>query len=232
MITKKQYIRLTIVLSIPLLALGSWLAANKIIFSSHSVILCDEFDSHISCFSISATEESANNLLYENDAVRLWGARLEGGFHHPVVIRGHSEIKSIDGEAQAPPVDGGRKILSLPPKSIGNRVSIWNRVFSSCEIAPLLDDDKNWGYSCRGDVGDPDFSPDNFYFQSEDTNKKFQEAIKIIAKHRLENESMEIRALIASLLTPIVSYLLLSAVIFLLVKTSKYVIYGRRSGAA
>ena len=224
MITKKQYFRLTIVLAIPLLALGLWLADKEVLLPRHHVINCEEFDSHISCSSMSTTKSGADKWLYRNGAVRLWEARLAGGFHHPIVTLGHSEIKFVDGKTiTTPPIDGGvKKVLSLPPKSIEDNT------FASCGISPFADDNKNWGYSCIGG----DLIPDSFYFQDEQTNQKFQEARRLIGEQRIENEAMEIRAFFASLLTPIISYLLLSATLFLLIRIAKYVIYGRSSSAA
>lgn len=224
MINKKQYIRLTIVLVIPLLTLGWWLADEEVLIPRHHVINCEEFDSHISCYSFSATKDTADNWLHRNGAVRLWGALLEGGFHHPIVTLGHSEIKFVDGKTiTLPPTDGGiKKFLNLPPSSNANSS------FASCEIAPFADDIKNWGYSCSG----YDFIPDSFYFQDEQINHKFQEARKLIGKQRASDESMEIKAVFVSFLTPIISYFLLSASLFILIKIVKYVIYGRKSSAA
>lgn len=224
MINKKQYIRLTIVLVIPLLAFGWWLADEEVLLPRHHVINCEEFDSHISCYSFSATKNTADNWLHRNGAVTLWGARLSGGFHHPIVTLGHGEIKYVDGKTiRLPPTDGGiKKFLNLPPRSIEDRSS------ASCEISPFADNIKNWGYWCFG----YDFIPDSFYFQDEQTNHKFQEARKLIGELRTSDENMEIRAIFISFLTPIISYLLLSASLFFLIKIVKYVIYGRKSGAA
>lgn len=224
MINKKQYTRLTIVLVIPLLALGWWLADEEVLLPRHHVIFCEEFDSHITCNSISSTKSETHKLLYQNGAVRLWGAHLAGGFHHPVVTLGHSEIKFVDGKTiTLPPSDGGIKnILNLPPRSIKNRS------FASCEISPFADDIKNWGYSCSGN----DLIPDSFYFQDEQTNNKFQEARKLIGEQRTKDEKTEIIALFASFLAPITFYLLLSAVLFLLMKVVKYVICGRKRSTA
>lgn len=224
MITRKQYIRLTIVLAIPLLGLGWWIAHEEVILPRHHVIYCEEFDSHIACYSISATEIEANTGLHKNGAVRLWGARLAGGFHHPIITLGHSEIKLVDGRTiTLPPTDGGvEKFLSLPPKSIEDSL------FSSCEISPFANDLKNWGYSCSG----YDLIPDSFYFRDEQTNHKFQEARKLIGELRTEGEKLEIRAIFFSFLAPILFYFLLSLALFLLIKVTKYVIYGRDGGAA
>lgn len=222
MINKKQYIRLTIVLAIPLLSLGWWLANEEVLFPKHHVIYCEEFSSHITCNSVSATKSEADYWLYRNGAVRLWGARLVGGFHHPIVTLGHSEIKLIDGKTvKLPPIDGGiKKFLTLPPKSIEDRT------FSSCEISPFADDIKKWGYSCIGS----ELIPDNFYFQNEQTNNKFQEARKLIREKKIQNEQLETRALLFSVLAPFIFYLLLSVLLLFLIKTVKYVIYGRKSG--
>lgn len=224
MINKKQYIRLTIVLVTPLLAFGWWLATEEILIPRHHVIYCEEFDSHITCSSDSATKSGADNLLYRNAAVRLWGARLSGGFRHPVVTLGHSEIKFVDGKTITfPPTHSGiKKFLTLPPKSIESNT------FASCEISPFADDTKNWGYSCIGG----DLIPDSFYFQDEQTNHKFQGAIKLIGELRKKNEKIEIRAIFSSFLAPVLFYFLLSLALFLLIKITKYVIYGRNGGAA
>ena len=133
-------------------------------------------------------------------------------------------MKYVDGKMIThPPTDGGiKKFLSLPLRSIEDSA------FASCEISPKFADNINWGYSCIGG----DLIPDSFYFQDEQTNHKFQEARKLIGEQRTKDEKLEIRALFASFLTPIIFYFLLSASLFLLIKIAKYVIYGRKSGAA
>lgn len=134
------------------------------------------------------------------------------------------EIKVVDGKTiTLPPIDGGiKKFLTLPPKSIESST------FASCEISPFADDTKNWGYSCIGGG----LIPDSFYFQDEQTNHKFQEARKLIGELRTKNEKLEIRAIFASFLAPILFYFLLSLALFLLIKITKYVIYGRNGGVA
>lgn len=213
MIHKRQYIRLTIVLLIPLLALGWWLASEEVLLPRHHVIFCEEFSSRITCNSVEVRKDEADNLLRSYGAVRLWGARL-GGFHHPIVSLGLSEI---------PPVDRGiNKTLTLPPRSIKDNP------FASCEIFPVADTISVWSYSCMGG----DWDGDRFYFQDEQTDNKFREAVKLIDEESAKNEKLKTKALSFSLLAPFIIYFLLSLSFFLLIKIFKYVIYGHKKKTA
>ena len=215
---KRQYYGLTVVLVIPLLLLGWWLAENEKVLPLHNVIYCQESDSDINCNSISATKSEANQALYQNAAVRLSGARLERGFNHSVVTLGRTELKFVDGEMiELPPVGGGvKKNLSLPPRSIQGKI------FSYCEINPYSDSEKYWGYSCSGSG----MASEGFYFEDEGTSKKFKNAKNKIEEQIKNNEAMNIYGLFATVLTPIIFYLISSLVIFLLVKIVRYVVYG------
>ena len=224
MISSKQYRRLTVVAVIPLLLLGWWLAENEKILPLHNLIYCQESDSAITCNSISATKKEANSALYQNAAVRLWGAKLEGGFNHSVITLGHSEIKVVNGEtATVPPTDGGiKKLLILPPRSIqGN-------MFASCEISPYANSDKNWGYSCIGG----DLVPDSFYFFDESTSQKFLKAKLLIEEQKKKDEAMSIRGLIFTMSTPLIGYLVISIALFLLSRIVRYVVHGREKQAS
>lgn len=219
MISSKQYRRLTIVAAIPLLLLGWWLVESEKILPLHHLIYCQESDSAITCNSISVTKEEANSALYQNAAVRLWGAKLENGFNHSVVTLGHSEIKVVNGETVTlPPVDGGvKKLLILPPKSVqGN-------IFSSCEIIPYANSDKNWGYSCIGG----DMIPDSFYFSDEGISQKFLKAKLLIEQQKEQSQEMRLRGTIFTALTPLIGYLILSMALLFLSKIIRYVVHGR-----
>lgn len=221
MISKKQYLRLSIVLAIPLLLLGWWLAEKEAILPRHHIIYCEEFTSHISCSSSSATKIQRDNWLFRNGAVQLWGALLAGGFNHPIITVGHSEVTASNGNTTTLlPKDGGIKmVLSLP---------IERSAFAYCEVSPFADDPNKWGYSCSGG----ELIPDSFHFQNEETNHKFQEARKLIGEQRAKNETMEVRALFATILLPLIAYFLLSASLLVLAKITRYVIYGRHNSAA
>lgn len=224
MISKKQYLRLTLVLALPLLVFGLWLAENEEILPSPNVIYCREFDSNITCNSLSVSKNDANKMLYQNSAVRLWGAVLEGGFNHSVITLGNSEIKFIDGKpVRLPPVGGGvKKILSFAPKSTQKNI------FSSCEIYPDAVGDNNWGHSCTGEGP----SPGGFYFADEKTSQKFKTVKDTINEQRKNNETMRIRGIFVTTLLPLTFYLFVSLVIFILVKISRYIVYGRTNERA
>lgn len=220
MISSKQYRRLTIVATIPLLLLGWWLVENEKILPLHHLIYCQESGSAITCNSIPVTKAEANSALYQNAAVRLWGAKLENGFNHSVVTLGHSEIKVVNGEAVTlPPVGGGaKKLLILPPRSVqGN-------MFASCEITPYANSDKNWSYSCIGG----DIIPDGFYFSDEGISKKFLEAKLLIEQQKEQSEAMNLRGAIFTALTPFIGYLFISIALLLLRKIVRYVAHERK----
>lgn len=212
MINKSQYIRLTIVLLAPLLILGWWLAHKEIILPHHHVIQCEEFDSHISCFSFPTTKNGQTR--HNSDSVRLWQASLVSGFNHPIITLGHTYATYVPGKGlkSLPPVGGGiLKTVRLPPASF-------------CRISPISGTKDEWGYQCAG----PEIAPESFKFADEETNIKFKNAINQIENEMEENEGIQIRAYIASVLMPLIFYFLVSMVVFFAIKLVRYVINGRQ----
>lgn len=219
MISRKQYLRLTIVLLIPLMLLGGWLVVYEKILPLNNVIYCRESDSEITCNSILVTKVEANKALHQNGAVRLWDARLEGGFNHTVISLGQSEIKIVNGKATTlPPINGGvRKNLSLPPMAIrGN-------IFESCQINPIPSSETDWFSSCIGG----DFIPEKFYFSDEKTRQKFQSAMILIEEQRKKNKAINVLGIGFTALVPLIVYFLISAALLLLSRVVRHVLYGR-----
>lgn len=216
MINKSQYKRLTMILLIPLLGVGGWLAEKEIISPVGHTIICTELKSNIDCFSSSLRKGEVQSLLHQYSPVIMSSALIMSGFSHPVVTVGNSKIKYINGETVVTDPIGGevKKTLRLPPEELAGNL------YSSCRIYSVSGSNKNWMYSCAGGYGE------TFYFQEEKTNKKFREARKEIEEQRRSNEKKEIMLYISAVLSPIFIYIMLSFVFVFLVKIVRFVIHG------
>lgn len=227
MITKQQYIRLTLVLAIPFSFLGYWLAEDEVILPRHHIIYCQENEEVITCNTIQAT---LNQILEHNQGysvVTLSGAELRSGrdgFNHPVTILGGSQIIDADREVfYNPPNTGIAMDLWLP--SFGYAGQIYADLSEAhCNIRPINYPDVSWGYSCSGRK----LVNGHFHFRNETTNQKFQEGIKTIESIEAKNSTQAIMVLVASFFTPFVAYFMFSLALFLLIKIGRYVIYGQK----
>lgn len=236
MIDKKQYNRLTIVMALPLLALGWWLTENESIFPRHRAITCIEYKQNITCRSHFSTDSEARNNIYRYGAVGLRNARLQGGFNHPVVSL--SDVWSFKGDfIYTPPTDdvqwhsnpplnaeGTLKVLSLPP-----RFPVYDPL-SHCRIDKHRDGNERWSYSCTG-AATSFYNSGVFKFQDELTRKKFEIAEKSIRKEHIKNKKIQSAAHITSVLVPFTLYFLLSVSALLLRRVTRWVIHGRKGDA-
>lgn len=216
---KKQYVRLSLVLLVPLLLLGWWLSEKEIIISHHHFFNCEEFDTHISCATVGGTKEDMRSWTSQDGAVTLSRvAHLSRGMRHPIVTVSVSAPIFVGYDVVAPATGGVRKMLSLPPR-VKNEVDL---AFMSCNIEPMPDSETSWAYRCfKGE-------PEAFQFEDESTNQKFRQAVAAIKNQASQNANMALRARIASFLTPVFAYACLSLLVFVLAKLTKFVIHGRR----
>lgn len=218
MIRRIQYIRLTIVLLIPLLILGWWLAYDEVLFKNNYLVSCQEFNSYITCNSSAIKKNDDMDLLYRNGTIKLHGAKLIHGFEHPVILTELEETKKINGnDFELLPTNPRHvTMLKLPPNFM-NRSNLL-----SCEISEIESKQNNWTYLCSGDRNIIGF----FKFLENDTNKKFKDSILLIEQQRTENKNRAILTMSISTLLPVLFYALLSTILFCLIKIFRYVIYG------
>lgn len=217
--TQNKYIRLSLVLLVPLLITGWWLSEKEVIIPHHYFFSCGEFDSHISCAAIVEKEGQIISRIKTNGAVTLSRvALLERGLHHHIVTVNVSTPLFVGHNVVGPANGGARKMLSLPPP-VTNEI---NSVFMSCNIEPMPDSEKNWVYACfKGE-------PEAFKFADESANRLFRQAVADINRQAPKYEDMAIRARLVSFFLPLFSYAIISLLFIALAKLSKFVVHGRK----
>lgn len=207
-------------MTIPLLAFGWWLADQEITIPNNYEVICEELSENIVCGSFATKQRQAHNPTYRDDTVSLLGAKLQYGFHHPIVALEYAQVEALISDSSAnPPAGAGKtKFLSLPPKPKGH--PSW----AHCYITPHSENINVWSYSCSG----ASIEPEHFYFENKKTSDKFRAALNTIRELSHKNQATEVKAFFSSLLTPIASYLFLSLAIFILSKIATYVVHGRK----
>jgi hypothetical protein len=163
--TKAQYKRFFLIVLIPLLGLGWWVADSEILFPHHQMISCEESEEQFTCTSMQTTKKEKSLFDYQNGGVFLgWnGARLSQGFHARIVTTtGISEMELKDGVFQQKRIRGAGidKIVS-----INRHVGAEFRNGGPCTLGNRADDPNHWYLSC--------LEEGNFRFFDEKMNEKF-----------------------------------------------------------
>lgn len=221
MINKQQFKRLTLVIAIPLLILGWWLAENEAILKTDYIIDCEEYDTHFSCVGFQSTRENKNEFFTNSGGIRVGGsARLNNGFNHPVVTLGVNEMEIKDGAMQVKRTIGaGISKNLIIDRNVGANYS----GNGSCWLSLYAGDNPNWNIWCvRESLG-------AFTFQNSATAKKFKEMFEKVRHEEEKFDGYKIRAYVIQILIPFLTYILLSVLLFSASKTIRYVINGKKT---
>jgi len=221
MINKQQFKRLTLVITIPLLLLGWWLAENEIIFKTNYIIDCEEFDTHFSCVGFQSTRKSKNEFFTNSGGILVSGsARLTNGFNHPVVTLGINETEYKNGALQVTGTIGaGISKNLIINRNIGANYS----GNGPCRLSPYAGDNPNWYISCVRE------SPGGFTFQNAATAKKFREMFEEVKREEEKFAGYKVRAYVIQILIPLLAYFLLSVLLLITSKIIRYVINGKQT---
>lgn len=217
--TKAQYKRLLLLLLLPLLGLGWWIAADEVLFSHHQMISCEESEEHFICTSIQTTQNEKFMSEYQNGGVFLWnGARLSEGVHARIVTTGVPEMEYRDGALHQKKINGAgiNKIVS-----INRHIGASYRDGEPCRLSPYAGDANHWNLSCLEEGG--------FRFVDEKMRKKFQGLNDVVELEKRRLSSTLRNAYFFSLLIPLAIFLLCSGLIFLCVRLASFVRYGTKS---
>lgn len=221
MISKQQFKRLTLVITIPLFLFGWWLAENEVIFKTHYIINCEEFDTHFFCAGYQTTRQSKDEFFTNSGGMRVKGsARLTNGFNHPVVTLGINEMEIKDGTMQVKRVIGAgiSKNLNID-RNIGANYS----GNGPCWLSPYAGDNPNWDISCVRE------SPGGFTFQNSATAKKFSEMFEEVKREEKDLDGYSVRSYVVQIFIPFLAYIILSIILFVISKLIRYVINGKQT---
>lgn len=221
MITKPQFKRLTLVLAIPLLLLGWWLAENEVIFETNYIIDCEEFDTHFNCVGFQSTQKSKNEFFANSGGVFIRGsARLRNGFNHPVVTLGINQTEYKDGALQVTGTIGAGISKNL---NINRNIGANYSGNGPCWLSPYAGSDTNWNMLCVRELSD------GFTFQNPATAKKFREMFDEVKREEEKLDGYKVRAYAIQILVPILVYILLSITLLITWKIIRYVINGKQT---
>ncbi|MCG9053655.1 hypothetical protein LH447_11210 [Laribacter hongkongensis] len=223
MLSKKQYLRLTLVLTAPLLIFGWFLAESRTIFSIHNIIYCHEYDVNVTCQERAATQAEKSEEYFRDGAIRFHGAIFANRFSHPVF--------DIDKEMSPPSQENlfqhvepsSKKILRLPPtKDKYSEASSCDLIMPFKYINPSAKNEDSWSYSCIGSVS----RDGKFYFESKKTESKFLAASMLIDKKRAAAQKITTIKYIIIIFIPYFTYFILSAIFLCLIRIKKFIIHG------
>lgn len=215
MISKQQFVRLTLVLAIPLILAGVWVSDQQ--KTALSIECSADLRSNIVCISQTVENLREYDYLHKSNTIYLGGSVfntvLLTGFDHPIVTL----VKSAQGGAEEITENSVKRMLRLPLRNM------------NCELTPSLGE--NFYYSCRlnPELGSFSIQTDGgFQFANAETGLKFREAFASIRAMRADHHKTALWLSLFWTLTPLLAYFLFFAVALLLIKIGKYVIYGRR----
>lgn len=212
---RSQFFRLTLVLLLPLLGLGLWMAKEQTLFPSDHYIYCERGSFGLWCAANQKESWKIDDERYGYGAVHLWKAALPSGFHHEVIV-----IRSTNprlGSSETVPVESGkRQWLNL---------SRTERYFGRCEITVTgHSSDAPWGLFCEGDSG----SVSEFVFVNPTEDKQYRDALKRVSELEDEYTKRGYWGEAANLLAPLLAYFLLALGVVSAKAVVRFVIHGNQ----
>lgn len=205
---KNQIKRLYLVLLLPLLLLGWWMAEEEILFEKNHVVSCVEENGAFRCISYrKKLEEKRKDLLKYGGVYLYYGARLEDGFDETV-----ADLKT-----------GVVKRLEISP-AVGAAERWTDGEYGPCSLEYSVDANGGatdvWSMTCGGHGGSP------FRFVDRKVNEKYHTLVDLVKIEKLKFADLPIKVYIGSILFPPVLLLFALGLIYLLTKIALFIRYG------
>lgn len=201
-INKQIYKRLTIVLAIPLLLLGTYFAENKLFQDTEMLVCNDDF----ACFKAIPLMSSYSGLFMN-------GVKIPNGINEEIVTSGERIMGFKNGEAVE---------LEVRNKDIKKRLTAGkNQDDGYCTLAQYANQEDNWNLSCV-----PNGMHENFKFINVEVAQKYKKLSEITRQEADKRNNQNKIGFVLAVATPLAIYLALSLIMFFLAKIVRYVIYG------
>lgn len=215
----RRFARLSAVLLLPLLGLGVWLADEEAVFRQTTWVECNDAEVSFNCVSVLTTRSDSLDRYSRGGGVFVLGARLDAGFDHSVVVYDGADSKYSEGVGyEVTPLGSGvRKRLQID-RNVGADYD----GKGPCNLRPYAGNDGVWSLSC-GQWGS------TLKFQEEEDSKKFAELAHVVKEINRRARSNSQTAYVASVVLPVAVFLVLSGALFLLMRTARFVWFGRES---
>lgn len=209
-ITKQIYKRLTIVLAIPLLLLGTYLAENKL-FQDTDMLQCNDSGGFFSCYPTSPDVPKYSGLFINS-------VRIFGGMSEDIVTNGENVMGFRNGKMEE---------IEVRNKDIHKRLTVAkNRDDGYCTLSQYANNADLWAVTCV-----PQGMTEVFHFADKNVAEKYKKLfIQTQAESEKRHNSNKI-GFVFAVLTPLLTYLALSLAILLLMKIVRYVIHGDQKTA-
>ena len=217
-----RYTRLCLVLIVPLLISG-FVAAEKQVFFEHNFLThCSETKESFSCYT-TQTREGLFLLQRQMGGVWMWpNIYLTDGFNAPVITLGVTNTEYKDGVLKESGTEGAgiKRTIRVSRFQGADYTSP-----GACILSPHGNQERFWELNCISGMRE------NFKFFEKTTEAKYQQLLKSLEIINSENESFHKRLYILSVLTPLLSFLAASGIIFCFVKCFSFIWSGRKSAA-
>lgn len=219
--TFAQYRRLLLVLLLPLLGAGVWLAGSERLFDTHYLIHCDERAPR--CRGLELGQHQYGEQRYLQGGVWLNNfARLEFGFSAEVIplrIQGDAAAAS---DFSVEPVGDGTRHLSIPAdigtgEAEGGCVLIQTEGWGGGQII-------GWSLTCRQTASTVDRLDTLFRFRHPEDEARY---LNIIEQAREQDSLAQYRISwlkLAAGLAPLAAFLVLSLAMWVAVRAARYVV--------
>lgn len=215
-----RYTRLCLVLIAPLLIAGFVAAEKQVFFKLNFFTQCFETEDKFSCYTTQRREDPSQ-LRGEMGGVWIWPyTYLTDGFNAPVITLGVTKMEYKDGALREAGTEGAgiKKILRVGRFQGANYSSP-----GSCTLSPFANQETSWVMNCVSGISE------SFKFVEKTTEAKYQQLRKSLEIINSENESFHKRLYILSVLTPLLSFLAASGIIFCFKKCFSFIWNGRKS---
>jgi hypothetical protein len=215
-----RYKRLCLVLAIPLLISGFWVAENEVFSENNALTSCTETKEQFSCNSIQISRKELNALRDRIGGLWIWpDAHLTGGFDAPVVSIGATKTEYKAGALQNLGTIGAgvKKTLHVDRFQGANYASP-----GPCTLDRYANEDNAWHLSCISGISE------GFKFLDKTTEAKYQKLFQSLDTINLTNAREAKKAYIFSVLLPLLSFLIISAIIFCLMKCISFIWNDRK----
>lgn len=210
---KSRFVRLCIVVVVPLLLFGGWLASSELLLPHHNVTRCTEQVDGFSCVSYAATAEQSYYERSDASVIFMGFVSLSTGFRHRVVF--YEVPKNYSGLIDKSILQRtSEQVLTLPLPGV--RSWFLDRWHGSCNVEPALEG--LWHYYCSNHAGG------YFAFSDELVEKRFRILVRDILRVNEQNSRNELTAKSVSIVSPFLVFLLMSLVVWVLWRAIKFVL--------
>lgn len=251
---KSQYKRLFLILFIPLVGFGWWCAENDIFFEGKFLIECGndyQTKDGFSCYSRQMSAKRLSDYKFESGGVYIYNStrflggylssdtRLSTGFHEKIVLLGMNEMGLRDGVLQVTGVVGAGEVKDINLESNVGQPKYYNGHLidlpGRCTLSSssrLVDAKDEFGISCTSGLGLEVHGlgvRGSFKFLDIITAQKYLNMFALSEEKHRENSKKEIIIFVFSLFLPLIIFIAVSGLFFLLMKLVSYVRYGSKA---